>query len=383
MPPPPSLLARDVGIYQTKPRPHPSRSLLTNPLPTSSPSSSQPPRTYSPTIQHTMDPSVTLAEELSIHQTGPNQYTSVHKPQNYGTSPTNATAYGGTTIGLATAAAHQTIPSQSYTLYSLVGQFLGPATTAFPLHFTVHPVRTTKTFATRRVVVSQQQPDGSVRDVLHLLADFHVAEETTLRYSAPPSRTYSGPTESHTLYELVTRALNKADVQPPARLKENRLTRHLEWRVCPEGFARQTIEGWLPHLPTTQDHLPVTDRASAEWVKVADREAGSLKTAAEKAAAHAFFMDSLPWTAVVHNKIAAGEVVHSATIDFALRVFVPEVNLGDGGWYLREKKAVVAGVGRSYVEGRLWDEKGNLVSSMTQQAILRLKEGTEKTKAVL
>lgn len=44
-------------------------------------------------------------------------------------------------------------------------------------------LRDTKTFATRRVVVSQRRPDGQPRPCMELIADFHVEEPALMMYS--------------------------------------------------------------------------------------------------------------------------------------------------------------------------------------------------------
>lgn len=60
-----------------------------------------------------------------------------------------------------------------------------------------------------------------------------------------------------------------------------------------------------------------------------------------------------------------------STLDFALRIFSNDVRFDQ--WHLREMRTHTGGNGRTYSEGTLWDEKGNMVCSMTQQNILRVK----------
>lgn len=69
-----------------------------------------------------------------------------------------------------------------------------------------------------------------------------------------------------------------------------------------------------------------------------------------------------------------------STLDFALRVFVPDVRIEE--WHLRERKTISAGVGRTYSESRLWRKDGELVCIMTQTCILRgaVKEEGVKSK---
>lgn len=320
-----------------------------------------------------------LGKQLAVEQLDHDEFVSQECPSTFGNP--GGLAYGGCTLGIATRAAHATAP-EGYHLYSLVGQFLGPASTASPLSCSVERTRDTKTFATRRVVVSQPQPDGAMRPCLQVLADFHHEEPALLRYSAPPTRPYSGPDQSRGLHDLVTdaasRGLLRADPHSAAAAARSKFEACLEMRYCPEGMAGQNFMGMVASHPTDQDDLPVTERVSAEWV----RTRAALTSAGEKAAAHAFLMDGLPFTVVAHNKLWLADIAASLTLDFALRVFVPEVDLT--GWHLRERKTIAAGLGRAYSEARLWDEQGNLVACMTQQSILRPKAKTERpTKATL
>jgi acyl-CoA thioesterase len=40
-------------------------------------------------------------------------------------------------------------------------------------------------------------------------------------------------------------------------------------------------------------------------------------------------------------------------------------------WHLKEMKTINGAEGRTFGEAHLWDLKGNLVASMTQQSIMR------------
>lgn len=310
----------------------------------------------------------TLNSQLAIEQLDDGEFVSRECPSSFG-NPAGL-AYGGCTLGVATRAAHATAP-EGYNLYSLVGQFLGPASTESRLFCSVERTRDTRTFATRRVVVRQRLPDGRARTCLEALADFHAEEPALLRYSARPTARYSGPGGSRAAEDLVGSAAAREGGGglldgDPASDARRAFDACLELRYCPEGMAAQTVVGLAPALPTDQDGRGVAERASAEWVRA---RGPPLASAGERAAAHAFYMDGLPFTAVAHSKLRPSDVAASLTLDFALRVFAPEVDLT--AWHLRERRTAAAGLGRAYCEGRLWDERGNLVACMTQQSILR------------
>lgn len=320
----------------------------------------------------------TFADELSIEQLGPSEFVSRICPGHYGNP--GGIAYGGATLAIATRAACATAP-EGYSLYSLMGHFLGPASTKLKLLVSVENTRDTRTFATRRVVVKQEQPDGKTRSCLELLADFHVEEPALVAYSAPPALKYKGPDESPTMPDLVGKALEKGTIKEDPTAVDGAfylgLGMHFDMRTCAEGMSGQNLGGMLKDHPTDQDGLHVADRASGDWTKLRV----PLKSYGEKTASLAFLMDSgLAFAALGHNHLWFTDCGPCLTIDFALRLFVPEVN--PSNWHLRETKTIAAGHGRTYSESRLWDEQGTLVVSMTQQCILRLKPET-KVKASL
>ncbi|POS74124.1 hypothetical protein DHEL01_v207489 [Diaporthe helianthi] len=319
-----------------------------------------------------------LANQLAIEQTGPNQFTSKEAPERMGNAM--PIAYGGYTTGIATRAACATVPD-SFSLYSLVGHFLGPASTTERLACTVHATRDTKTFATRRVVVSQRQANGQLRPCLELLADFHIVEPALLSYSAPPSIPFTGPGESSTARALAERAVSKGlmaqELFDQYAFTFSMIDQYFDTRTCAQGLDGQNVMGMLGSQPTDQDHLPLTERISGDWAKTKE----ALTSAGEKNAALSFLMDGgLSFLPLWHEKLWFDDAGACSTLDFALRLLAPDVDLSN--WHLRERKTIAGGFGRSYSESRLWDEEGNLVACMTQQCILRPKP-QDKVRAVL
>lgn len=314
----------------------------------------------------------TLSDQTAVEQTGPNEFISKSLPGRFGNS-TNI-AYGGCAAGIATRAACATV-SDGYYIYSVMGYFLGPTSTESKLHLTVERTRDTKTFATRRVLVKQKQPDGRTRTICDMLADFHVREPGLLTYS--PTSTFhlteEGPEKSPTMDDLTQQTVAEGLVKdksilPAAMAMFKGHEVHFEARTVARGMSGQNLVGLLAKKPTTQDELPVTDRVSGDW----SRTRIPLKDHGERAAAVVFMMDGgLPFIPLAHNHLWFTDAGANSTLDFAVRWFEPDLDLTK--WHLRERKTIAAGHGRSFNEGRLWDEKGNLVLSATQQCILRPK----------
>ncbi|KAH8648561.1 thioesterase-like superfamily-domain-containing protein [Xylariales sp. PMI_506] len=319
--------------------------------------------------------SSTLADQLAVEEVGPGQYTSKVLARRMGNP--SPIAYGGCTLATAVRAACATVPA-GYALYSVTGHFLGPASILEKVQCTVTPTRDTKTFATRRVEVSQVLPgkaggDPQRRVCMELLADFQVIEPALLSYSAPPVHSYSGPEASRAMEKLNADAVaeGKLSAEAAAANVESFATQveFFDARLTPEGVAGQTSGGIVFNAATTQDHLPITAKGTGDWVRTRVPLGPSH---GERAAALAFLMDgALSFTPLQHNHMWFGDAGACSTLDFALRVFVPDVDISQ--WHLRERTTSAAGYGRTYSEARLWDEQGTLVSSMTQQCILRPK----------
>lgn len=309
----------------------------------------------------------TLAEQIRVERTGLDEFVSVKTPVRLGNLL--PIAYGGCAIALAVNAAVQTVKPSFY-LYSVLGNFLGPASTEVKVTCKVIIVRDTRTFATRRVEVTQTLK-GATRLCAVLTADFQLKEPTMYEYSAPPSLQYSQPDDCPSIdknrEELAARGY-------PGTLPTV-LNDYFESRFCPEGVWGQNLGGASKAAPTNQDHLPITSKASGDWF----RAQGSLPTTAEQLAALAFMMDGgLSFTPLVHDHKFLEDAGACSTLDFALRVFVHDIDLT--GWHLRERTTSSGGAARTFSDGKLWDQKGRMVASMSQQSILR---PPPTTKAVL
>ncbi|KAI8722829.1 hypothetical protein NCS52_00428000 [Fusarium sp. LHS14.1] len=298
----------------------------------------------------------TLAELVAVEQLEKGEYVSKTLPIRMGNSM--PIAYGGCTAGVAVSAACATAPP-TMALYSVLGHFLGPASTDRKLHCSVTHTRDTRSFATRRVQVKQQQPDGKFRVCMELIADFH-----------PESDKCENITEH--VGKLVANGTVEKE-QADAFLKSfSAMETFFDARYCLDGVAGQNMGGSIKDKTTTQDDRHVTDKTSAEWQRARD----PLATNADNMAALSFLMDGgLSFLPLTHNHLWFDDVTACSSLDFALRIFVPDLKLDE--WHLKERRTYRAGNGRTFAEGKLWDEHGNLVASESQQSILRLQKGVE------
>jgi len=303
-------------------------------------------------------------------------------------------AFGGCTIAAGIAAASASVPPDFH-CFSVLGNFLGPALADRILTCTVTPIRSTRSFCTRYVQISQKLDNGSIRTCMVVLADFQVfdaaAADEIFNYSEPPSRVYSGVSASTPPEAIADDLLARSLITPSKHAailnaKSDMRSRSFESRYCPEGILGQTLSltAAQPRIPTSQDHLPMHARASADWFRAKQK----LSEKVHQWALMAFVLDGpTGWVPLLHDQRGLEEFEAVASLEFALRFFVPAVGGGEerksgtesgvldcNEWQLREIKSTVAGGGRTFFEGKVWDGRGRLVASFTQQDIARPKK---------
>lgn len=200
-------------------------------------------------------------------------------------------AYGGATTSMAVAAAFKTVKAEFH-LYSLLGYFLGPSLTDRHVTCNVYRSRDTKSFATRRVVLTQLLDDGSDRKCLELIADFQRKEPAAaMEFLPPTSRQYLHPSQAPNTEALRDQFVAKGLLtKTQGNLLDSMFSlskKFFETVPCVEGITGQNMMGFGKALPTDQDHLHITDKVSAEWF----RARGVLPSTAEQMSALAFNMD--------------------------------------------------------------------------------------------
>ena len=316
----------------------------------------------------------TLAEQVAVDPTGEDTFVSRVNPGRMGNAAN--IAYGGCAIAIAIQAAFQTVRS-GYLPYSVMGNYLGPAFIDRPLLCSVRRLRDTRTFATRQVYVSQELDDGSTRMCMAVLADFQVREKASMyEYSAPPVKKYS-PLEKCVPTPKLVESMAERGLMPREQadlftIMFGMKARFMESRLCPEGVSGQNLSG-LAKVKTDQDHLPITERTSADWTRVRH----ATPHLSDKFAALGFMMDeALSFLPLTLNGKALYDSAACSSLDFAIRFFTAEFDLTR--WLFREWNTIAGRDGRTYTESRMWDEEGNMVADMTQQSILRPKPGHVK-----
>ncbi|KAF2690023.1 Thioesterase/thiol ester dehydrase-isomerase, partial [Lentithecium fluviatile CBS 122367] len=311
-------------------------------------------------------------ETLSFKELGAAKWETHHPPQRMGNAAD--IAYGGFAVAVAAQAACKSVP-ESYHLYTLMGNFLGPAFTDRPLRASTRMLRKTRTFVTCQVEVSQliAGKDGRPEDRICLiaLADFQVQEKgNVLEYCAPPRQKYSHydglPGVRSNSEKLVEEGKVSKDEAQGFWTSFGLHDALFDSRPCPEGIFAQNLNGRSKKVETTQEGLHVTEKSTADWVRCRT----PLPTQADHRTAMAFLMDSaLSFTPLAFSQMYLDDTAACSSLDFALRLFSNSINLE--AWHLRELVTHVGAEGRTYSEARIWDENRRCVGNMTQQGIMR------------
>lgn len=308
-----------------------------------------------------------FTSQLAFTQLNSNTWETLHPPQRMGNLL--PIAYGGYALAAACKAACLSVP-EGYHLYSLLGNYLGPAATDRPLRATTRTVRQTRTFATRHVEISQTQDDGKERMCLFATADFMVKEGSMFEYSRPPSKSYTHYAALPSTADVAADLLAAGKVDKPMFDTFSRSfavnAALFNVRPCPEGVFAQNMSGLATGLPHSQDALPLTARTTADWFC----SAAPLGGATEQVAALAFYSDgALSFCPLSFSHKYLQDSAACSSLDFALRLF-GDVDVEK--WCLREISTRAGSGGRTFSECWIWDEGGRAVACMSQQSIMRV-----------
>jgi acyl-CoA thioesterase len=212
-----------------------------------------------------------LADLVGLVERSPSRLESKHNAEfNGGLDP--RFAYGGGSLAFGINAASATV-KDDYRMYSAMGNFLNVASTAHKLHAEVTSIRDTRTFATRRIDISQY-PNGKDQKpspIMFMVVDFMAPEPSSLiTYSAPSTMEFSSPANSMSSDDLERAAKEKGvsdKLFDAMKRRFGNMEKYVERLYCPEGVNAQNFNGMAPELPTTQDQLAVTDKRSMWWFR--------------------------------------------------------------------------------------------------------------------
>ncbi|PWN31527.1 uncharacterized protein FA14DRAFT_88271 [Meira miltonrushii] len=320
--------------------------------------------------------------------------------------------FGGSSIALGVHAAYHTLPKEAtgLRLYSVMGNFLGPGQADKIARIRVTNIRSTRTFATRQIIISQTSTKDECiwQDNFVMLIDFvaqkgkdeqEKRERNIVSYSVqPPLTQIAHHSELCDVKEHMKKEIDSGKTAQQAYDAMEACFNLLDgWdnRYCPEGmFAQHTFATQVDRT-SNQANRPIHERRTWDWARfrkpmpiqefpTSDGILLPPTAIACSAILLCHYLDT--WTSVIVPWLAEidwSEMESYSTLDFAIRFHVDDLDATQ--WHLRESKSTTANNQRNYVEEQLWQEKPGqdftLVATVTESCILRgVRQRKEKGK---
>ena len=249
--------------------------------------------------------------------------------------------YGGQVVAQALVAASRTVADKLAN--SLHATFLRPGDPAVPIDFAVERERDGRSFATRRVVASQ---DG--RAIFSMAASF-MAPETGFEHHAPIPDV-PAPDALPGERELLERNA--------AKIPEPWLTR---WRTRDRPYEFRPVEPSSPFIPLARPPL------THNWFRLAAPVVADA-VLARVLLAYASDMTLLDTCLMPHAVAWTDPALQVASLDHVLW-FHGEADPND--WHLFMQDSPWAGGGRGLNRGTIYAADGRLIASAAQEGLIR------------
>jgi acyl-CoA thioesterase II len=250
--------------------------------------------------------------------------------------------FGGQVIAQALIAAQRTV-SSSLNVHSLHAYFILAGDSAQPIDYAVDPIRDGRSFATRRVVASQNG-----RAIFALSASFQVFEQGLQHQIAMPENV----------------------PLPETLLSDSQVLEHFGEKL-PEAVKRS----WGRERPIEFKPVSLTHFLSDEKLPPVQhiwlRAKGELPDDQHiQTALLAYFSDMtlLDSALYAHGKSIFDPAMQVASLDHAMWFHGP-VDLS--GWHLYDQDSPWTGGARGLTRGQIFAEDGRLVASVAQEGLMR------------
>ncbi|MDO9432386.1 MAG: acyl-CoA thioesterase II [Pseudomonadota bacterium] len=253
--------------------------------------------------------------------------------------------FGGQVIAQSLLAAYETVEDR--VCHSLHCYFIRPGDPRIPILFEVDRSRDGGTFTTRRVIAVQNG-----KQIFNLAASFQVAEEGFEHQAPMPD--VPGP-ESYAAEADAQKAKMLENASEEMRRMMNR-PRPIEMLGRDNyGFGRKPKPGEPKSDTWMRAVAPIGDEARMHQVILA----------------YASDMNLLSTAMRPHGVAWQTPGLQSASLDHAMWFHKPS-NFND--WHLYTQDSPSASGGRGFVRGAIYDAQGELVASVAQEGLMRLKK---------
>jgi acyl-CoA thioesterase II len=254
--------------------------------------------------------------------------------------------YGGQVVAQAVVAAERTV-DETRPIHSLHGYFLRPGNPAEPILYTVDRYRDGRSFTTRGVLARQ---NGEI--IFTMSASFHRFEQGLDHQLPMPD---VPPPESLPADEELLRDAGR----PISLSMQNYLTRDRPIEIRP--------------VDTDNYVRPPTGTAARRdiWIK-AKSPLSDVPAVHHSVFAYASDLTIIETALLPHGRNLFDPDVMLASLDHAIWYHRP---FRADEWLLYSQDSPAAGGGRGFNRGLVFTRSGELVASVTQEAMMRLKRG--------
>ena len=277
-----------------------------------------------------------LINLLTLKRKGENHF----EGQNYKTAW--GRVFEGQVLGQSLHAAYQTVPKDRIA-HSMHGYFILGGDINIPIDYHVDTIRDGRSFTTRRVVAFQNS-----KAIFNMAASFHIKEK--------------GESHQINMPNVLTPDLLLTDIQQAERLQHKDPERFLRiMKAHPQIFEFKPVDKAI--YLQTQNSAPFAHI----WFRIKEKIQVDLSFQHQILA---FASDySLLLTATLpHRENLNNSKMYYASLDHALW-FHREYKIDD--WLLYVIESPSASNARGFSRGSIFNKKGNMVASVTQEGLMR------------
>ncbi len=252
--------------------------------------------------------------------------------------------FGGQVLAQALCAAQNTV-AENRSVHSLHAYFILPGDLEAPIVYDVERIRDGGSFTTRRIIAIQHG-----RPIFNMAASFHISEEG------------------------VTHQIDMPDVPPPDQVKTP--LEHIEalGLELPENARRYFDRKWPIEFRPVEFYNPFAPTPSPPrrdiWLRTVDRLPDD-HGIHQAILAYASDLNLLTTALRPHGISMMHKDLQIASLDHAIWYHRP-FRFDD--WLLYSLVSPSSGGARGYSQGRLYNQQGELIASVTQEGLIRMRK---------
>ncbi|MQA89059.1 MAG: acyl-CoA thioesterase II [Gemmatimonas sp.] len=251
--------------------------------------------------------------------------------------------FGGQVLAQALVAARRTV-DEPREAHSIHGYFILPGDVAAPIVYFVDRLRDGKSFTTRRVTAIQHG-----RAIFDMAASFHVMEEGVAHQAGMPD--VPPPDSLASELDLLRQMADRI----PERVRE--------FYTADQPIDFRPVEPVDPFKPEQRPPLKYT------WLRVLG-DAGPDEVTQQAVLAYASDYGLLGSALLPHRLSLQMPQLQAASLDHSLWFHRP---FRADEWLLYEMESPTAGGARGFTRGSIFTRSGELVASVAQEGLLRLR----------